>query len=67
LQAVNVRCKVGASVAQLEVNYILLHSYSHIATASRCASTNKNLIIYLENWHKRIFDFKLRTIEAENP
>jgi len=57
-----------ASTAQL-ANSILLHFYSLTVEAPSLRDTNKNFITYsfLMSWHNSIFEYNLRTIEAENP
>jgi len=53
--------KLAASVAYLACDCILLHAYSHTATAPSCASTSKNFIACLKNWYNSVFHYKLHT------
>jgi len=65
--SVEVVNKTAASAAQL-AKCILLHVVIHVQLlAPSCERTNKNFIAYLTSWHNSIFDYKLRTIEAEYP
>jgi len=59
--------KTSASTAQL-VKCILLHAYSRTTAGSQLRENKqKTSFRLLTSWPIRIFGYKLRTIEAENP
>jgi len=58
--------KIATSAAQL-TNFILFHAYSRKHSVPSSMITNKTVITFLTNWQNSIWDYKLWTIEAENP
>jgi len=59
--------KTAASAAQF-AKCILLHAYSRTTAIAQLRENKQKLhTAYLSSWHKSIFGYKLRTIEAENP